>query len=219
MKWLFKRGLDRLFGEKVDFYFWKYRHFLSSNWMVGYLDEKSVNSRHRPKLISLILGLIPERSRVLEVGSGSGQNLILLKKTAPHVVCEGLEINAQAVKHSVEKIREERLDILIHHWDSIVGLGMREYDIVFTDAVLLYISPKNLFPFVNSMIDRSSRGVVLFEQFTEREPFYNDKWVHSIKQLELIYGETLEVHEVLDIWRGEDWKNYGKIVFIKKAAV
>lgn len=186
--------------------------------MVGYVDEKSVNSCHRPKLISFILTHIPDLSSALEVGSGAGQNLVLLKQNAPHVVCEGLEINTRAVKHSMTKIRKEQLDIFIHRGDAITCLGAKVYDIIFTDAVLLYKSPKNLPSFIDALLEKSLKGVIFYEQFTEHEPFYNDKWVHSMTQLKLIYDERFEVHEVVDLWRGEDWENYGKIVFIKKGA-
>jgi SAM-dependent methyltransferase len=216
MKWNIKRRMDLIFGDSVDFFVWKYRHLLTKNWKNGFIDDACINNKHREKLVDILTEKYIGVNSVLEIGSGSGQNLIMIKRQNPYIRCEGIEINKSAVGYSRKLIKSLNLDIPIKEGDFKKNIPLINSDVILSDAVLMYVSPKNLSKFLLDMYNRANSGLILCEQFSDAEEFYNDKWVHSLSQVHELFNGKVKVYDLEDYTRGDDWKKYGKIITIKK---
>ena len=100
---------------------------------------------------------------ILEVGAGTGANLLAIKhlKTAHTLIA--LEPNYEAV----QILRDQHVTEEIMHmsWMDYVPI-YKKVDLVFTYGVLIHVDPKERKKFMQKIIDTSSRYVVCCEYFS-----------------------------------------------------
>ena len=90
--------------------------------------------------------------------------------------------------------------------------------VVLCDAVLMYIGPNNIKQVLKEIVRISKKSVIICEQHTNGNSFYDDKWIHNYDVLlKNISGiQSVIFHSISDdIWRG-DWSKYGKIIVVEK---
>ena len=215
-----KRLFDFLIGDKSDEIYWRYRSFFSSNWRKSYLDTANKIHPHRKLLLEKIIKEKPISS-ILEIGCADGINLRLINNIMPRIILEGIDINKEALNEGINilNIKNIKNIKLKHH--SVRDLSLykdKEFDVVFSDAVLMYIDTNNIKKVIDEMFRVSKKLLIFCEQHTDKKSFYNDKWVHNyayfIKDIPGI--KSVIFNSISDnIWGG-DWNKYGKIIESKK---
>lgn len=182
-----KRLLDKTFGSKIDEIYWQFRHvFGNRKWAEKYLLEASLNHPHRKFIIDKIASYIPFKT-ILEIGCASGPNLYLLAKKFPEVKLYGIDISKKAVETGNELLKKEGISNVKLYTGKADELGQfpdKSFDVVFTDATLIYVAPDKINKVIGEMLRVARKAVILNEWYKENpKSFYNDHWVHNYKLL------------------------------------
>lgn len=214
-----KRLLAKIFGTRLDELFWEFRHFLDKKWSESYISNESLNHPHRQLLIDKISNNFPFQS-VLEIGCASGPNLYLLSQRFLGAKFYGIDISKKAIKEGQKFFDQKRIKNVSLENGSIMNLGNfedRSMDIVFSDAAILYIGPDKIKLVLAEMMRIAKKAVVLCEQHTDGDSFYNNKWVHNYKDIIKKIAPEAKINFTKipeDIWAG-DWAKYGYVIEIK----
>lgn len=211
-----KRLLDKILGDGSDRLFWQCRHFFDYNWSKSYITEESLSHPHRKLLIEKISKYYPFEN-VLEVGSASGPNLYLLAEKFPEVKFYGIDVSGRAISEGKSFfIRRNKKNIFLQkaQVNQLVKFKDKNMDIVFSDATLLYVGLDKIGSVLENMVRIAKKAIILCEQHTDGEPFYDDKWVHNYRA---IIGKHIPSAKVnftkisKKLWKG-DWSKYGYII-------
>jgi ubiquinone/menaquinone biosynthesis C-methylase UbiE len=129
---------------------WANRHVYDEKWIESYW--KSRNHPHRIFLAERIGRFSPIRS-ILEIGCASGPNLYNIAKKFPTAEVRGIDINPLAVQKGNEWFRQEGISnvkLEVGKAQELTQFADKSFDVVFTDAVLIYISPDEIEQVVSS---------------------------------------------------------------------
>lgn len=125
--------------------------------------------RHILMSIQYQTGADKQLKSILEVGAGSGANLLALNtfRNPEHVdllALDAVEPNAKAAENIKKALpKTEVYDLNALDLSSIKGNG---YDMVFTSGVLIHIHPDNLIKVMRNIFRISKRFVVCIEYFS-----------------------------------------------------
>lgn len=97
--------------------------------------------------------------KILELGAGTGTNLLALRCLATNSIIKGLEVNLQAC----ESIRSKGFEV--EHKSIQQWVPDERYDLVFTKGVLIHIEPSDLPKVCSKMVESSSRYILIAEYF------------------------------------------------------
>lgn len=142
---------------------WSNRHIYDGEgWIEDYW--RSRDHPHRSFLVERICKYSPLHS-VLEIGSACGPNLYQIAKKFPDVDIIGIDINPLAVRRGNEWFRQEGISnvkLEVGKAQELKRFADKSFDVVFTDAMLIYISPCEIQKVVKEML-RVGRVLVLNE--------------------------------------------------------
>lgn len=193
-------------------------------WVMSYWDSR--NHRHRPFLIEKIAAFYPFSS-VLEIGCNCGPNLYRLARKFPDTEIVGIDINPDAVRKGNELLAAEGISnvrLLVAKADELGQFQDKSFDVVFTDAVLIYIGPDKIRKVVRDMLRLARKGLVLLERHPFEHNFkdphglgvsYKDLWVRDYTSLlkDLVPEPQISITRVTgDIWKEEGWQETGAII-------
>ena len=201
----------KVFGTKFQELFWKMR---KKEQGVNYCLSSS--HPHRDLLIKTIEGHNPES--ILEVGSASGPNLILLAQKFPKVEIKGIDINSNFVKMGNRYFQEKSILNVKLFKSKADNLDFKDksFDLVFTDAVLIHIGPDKIKKVVNELKRVAKKSIILLEHHSEEVDelgFYNNpRWLRNYRKL-FKDCEVKMTKISSDNWEG-DWGRYGYIIEI-----
>lgn len=124
---------------------------------------KNIYNHTRTEMNELFLNTIPKNSRILEVGTNVGNQLLLLQRMG-FTNLYGIEIQQRAVDFS--KSRTSGLNIV--RGDALdIPFKDNYFDLVFTSGVLIHISPENIDQALNEMYRVSNKYIWGHEYFAE----------------------------------------------------
>jgi SAM-dependent methyltransferase len=222
---------ELIVGTKAREKEWATRHLRKGNdwgneegdWIKGYWDSR--NHSHRNLLVERICKFSP--SSVLEIGCNCGPNLHLLAKKLPNAEIRGIDINPKAVQKGNEWLAQEGISNVKLSVGKANDLGEfqdESFDIVFTDAVLIYIGPDKIKEVIEAMIRIARRALILME-WHRFEPQYKDpnglgvyhhgSWKRDYIALlrQFVRAEQIRVTKIPeDIWPDKNWRTLGAIV-------
>jgi ubiquinone/menaquinone biosynthesis C-methylase UbiE len=141
---------------------WATRHLHDENWAEDYW--KSRDDPHRLFLVEKISKYSPIKS-VLEIGCASGPNLYLIAEKFPKLDVRGIDISPVAVQKGNKWFRQEgfsNVTLEVGKAQDLKRFADKTFDIVFTDAVLIYISPDEIKQAIKEML-RIGRVIILNE--------------------------------------------------------
>lgn len=144
---------------------WATRHLYDENWAEGYW--KSRDDPHRRFLVEEISKHSPIKS-VLEIGCASGPNLYLVAEKFPEADVRGIDISPVAVQKGNELFKQEdfsNVKLEVGKAQDLERFADKTFDVVFTDAVLIYISPDEIKHTIKEML-RVGRVIILNEWHT-----------------------------------------------------
>jgi SAM-dependent methyltransferase len=144
---------------------WATRHLHDKNWAENYW--KSRDDPHRPFVVEKISKYSPIKS-VLEIGCASGPNLYLIAKKFPKASIRGIDISPVAVQKGNTWFRQEgfsNVKLEVGKAQDLKRFADKTFDVVFTDAALIYISPDEIKQIIEEML-RIGRVIILNEWHT-----------------------------------------------------
>ena len=176
---------------------------------------------HRQMLLEIIAKYAPQR--ILEVGCGFGPNLYLLARQFPDAEITGVDLNPVAVAQGNEFFARQGLKVKLLHLkaDELDSFADKSFDLVFTDAVLIYVGPDKICKVAHDMVRLSQRVVIIKEWHTpdtgrSAGRYYAGKWIRDYVSL-LKQFTPPEVQFSLtrfspEIWPDANWSTLGAII-------
>lgn len=222
------RSVQRyLLGTNVDEKYWATRHLRKGDdwgnqdgdWARGYWDSR--NHTHRSFLIERISELSP--SSILEIGCNCGPNLYILAKKFPDAEIRGIDINSMAVQKGNEWFTQEGISnvkLLVGKADDLRQFQDKSFDVVFTDAVLIYIGPDKIKKVVEEMLRVARKALIFLEWhcFNSKSNslgVYVGHWMRDYVALlkEFVPGNKIRVIKMPeDIWADQNWQKWGGVI-------
>ena len=221
----------RLLGTKVKEKFWVRRHLQkgddwgdkNNNWIRGYWNSRSHS--HRSLLIERISKLNP--SSILEIGCNCGPNLYLLARKFPDAEIVGVDINSMAVDEGNKWFAEEgitNVKLLVKRADDLSSFSDKSFDIVFTDATLIYVGPDKIMKVMKEMLRIARKTIFLLEWHyfesggADRRGlgvYHSGAWKRDYVALlkQFVEEKRIAVTRITgDIWPEKNWAEVGAII-------
>jgi ubiquinone/menaquinone biosynthesis C-methylase UbiE len=211
----------------VDEKYWATRHLRKGDdwgnqdgdWARGYWDSR--NHTHRSFLIERISELSP--SSILEIGCNCGPNLYILAKKFPDAEIRGIDINSMAVQKGNEWFTQEGISnvkLLVGKADDLRQFQDKSFDVVFTDAVLIYIGPDKIKKVVEEMLRVARKALILlewhcFNSKSDSLGVYVGHWMRDYVALlkEFVPENKIRVIKMPeDIWPDQNWQKWGGVI-------
>lgn len=196
----------------------------SDDWIKGYWDSQK--HTHRAFLVEKISSFSPVSS-ILEIGCNCGPNLYLLARKFPDAEITGIDINPLAVQKGNEWLAREgtsNVKLLVGKADELERFQEKSFDVVFTDAVLIYVGPDKIQEVMKGMVRVARRALVLMEwhcfEPQRKDPnglgvYHQGHWKRDYVALlkQFVRVEQIRVTKIPeDIWPDDNWRTVGAIV-------
>jgi len=215
-----KRIADKVFGTKADEFFWRFRHIIHDRtWAESYVSREALEHSHRKFLFQVIERHAP-LGKVLEIGCASAPNLIILSQKFPETEFQGIDISENAISVGKKYVKEHNIpniSLKAGNADSIKNFPDKSFDVVFTDAVMIYVGPEKIQAILKEMVRVAKKAIILVEWWSDKPYAYEaDHWAYNWKKLFEEAGiSNLKITRLTDdSWKGE-WAKRGCIVEVK----
>jgi ubiquinone/menaquinone biosynthesis C-methylase UbiE len=234
------RGLvEHVMGTKIQETYWARRHLSAGNdwnsnryrgredeWVMSYWDSQ--DHSHRRFLFDRLSGLAPISS-LLEVGCNCGPNLYLIAKKFPHAEIRGIDINQEAVRTGNTLFAREgmaNVNLRVGKADELNEFGDRSFDVVLTDAVLIYIGPDKIKKVIKEMVRITRRALVLVEWHCEPETdsshglgvYHSGHWKRNYVDLlkQFVPEAQIRLAKIPpEAWPDENWGKLGHVIEVR----
>lgn len=141
----FRKFLDTtLLGTKFQEWLWKKEEFSDSKNYETMFAE-AIEHPHRRFIVDKILTAGTIQS-ALELGCHQGYNLAVLNKEVPGLEPHGIDINARAIQEGIQRLSSMGIaaDLKVGACDLLSGIEDNSMDVVFADAIIIYIGPDKI---------------------------------------------------------------------------
>lgn len=168
-----------LIGTKLYGRIWGRR---ASPINLGTLDQLLLD-RHRAFLLDRISSFGPLES-VLDIGCGAGAAGLLLAKKFPAMRVYGVDIHKLSVDAGNANFKKHNIANAKLMYGNACDLSLfksKSVDLVYTDAVLLYVGPEKIIQAIREMLRVALKGVLLFE--------FHDQALTSDREIRGIHTE------------------------------
>ena len=223
----FRSMQRRSLGTELEEKYWATRHLRKgddwgsekNDWVRGYWDSR--DHSHRSFLIERISKFSP--SSILEVGCNCGPNLYMLAKRFPDAEIRGIDINSMAVQKGNEWFTQEDISsvkLFVGKADDLRQFRDKSFDVVFTDAVLIYIGPDKIKKVIEEMLRVTRKALIFLEWHcfdSKRNPLgvYVGHWMRDYRALlkEFVPEDKIKVTKMpKDLWPDPNWQRWGGVV-------
>ena len=185
--------------------FWKNRKDCAENMW-------NPNHPHRQLILDELKKI--KFDSLLEIGCGCGPNLYRIQKEFPDVVLAGIDINEENIVFGKKTL----LNVILNPTDAIkLPFGDKFYDVVLSDAVLIYANPERAELMIDEMKRVAKKAIVLCEWHDDAINKFGTimagHWVRNYIKL-LGGGKAIKITN----WPGgeEDWNKMGYIITYEK---
>lgn len=134
----------------------------SDNWITEYWD--SHRHPHRDLIMKALHSQSPFYS-VLEVGCNCGPNLKRVTDEFPDAQIMGIDVNKEAIENAIRYLPGAFNVASVHE----IPLDDKSVDISLCDAILMYITPKEIKEVVKELARVTKKAIVLVEWFDKSE--------------------------------------------------
>ena len=223
---IYDRLDPRRFSTAAQMRFWARRHRRpGGDWGPGGADWieaywRSMCHPHRRFLLERIGAYSPLGS-ALEVGCNCGPNLFLLARKYPCARLTGIDVNKAAVERGNELLYQKNVAnarLLTGRADDLSGFPDRGFDVVFSDAVLMYVGPDRVEASLREMLRAASRAVILLEQqdATSASGYYTGgKWRRDYISLVRTLAPSSRIEATPlngSVWPDDGWARCGALI-------
>lgn len=185
----------------------------------------AVNHSHRPFLLEKISALRP-LSTILEVGCSYGPNLYLIAKRFPKTKLTGIDINPLFIQEGEEWLSKEgisNIKLLVGKADELNKFQDKSFDIVFTDALLIYVAPDKIKKVIQEMLRITRRALILVEwhyKDQNKDPqglgvYHLGCWKRNYVNLLKQFAPENQIHITKipkELWPAGEWGNMGYVI-------
>jgi len=214
----------KFLGTRGREWYWATRHLhgkKTNTYWEAY--SRSISHPHRKLLIDKIFSYQPKN--VLEIGCNTGPNLFLLAKNANSTFnALGIDINPQAIKEGknwLEKERVNNVELKCGLGDELEYLPDKSFDVVFSDATVIYIGPDKIARLIKNMLRIARKAIIFSEWNIEKStnnkiPVFFDEmhWVYNYRLL--VNNPDIEINPYPPgTFSSKGWEKYGAIVAFK----
>lgn len=220
--WQAKSFNAYLFGTWIDEKKWAYRKISEVEG-----DFSNLNHPHREFLVNEIIKFSPF-SHILEIGCGYGPNLHRLAKKFPKIEMCGIDINSMSVEKGRKLLSRSGIDNVAMRtgkMDSINKLPDKSFDVVFTDAALIYVGPDKIIKVAKDMLRISRKALVILEWHENLEgsdteglgSYYRGCWKRNYKNLfkKFVPENNISVLKITqEAWPEKNWQEVGYLIKI-----
>lgn len=187
---------------------------------------------HRKYLIDTILKYNPKS--VLEIGCDTGQNLQLIAYDHPEIKCVGIDINAKSIADGnllYKMAGYKNIELLQGKAGDLSRFNDNSFDVVFTDAVLMYIGKDKITSIILDMLAKTKLVLIMCEWIRYTPPYYPHKfkafadygnyyrggWRYDYTRLALPVNKYhVRVKKIThEMWPDKIWSKYGAIIEVQ----
>jgi ubiquinone/menaquinone biosynthesis C-methylase UbiE len=208
---------EHVSGTKAREKWWERRATVKEYW-----DNRSIENK---KYLAERLAAFSPIKSVLEIGCASGPNLYVIAKKYPEAKIAGLDINTEAVAYGNAQLAKEGINnvtLLAGKADELDRFPPHSFDIVFTNACLIYIGPDKIKDVIQGMLRIVHKGLVLLECYCFEEErdtngmgYYDGGiWLRNYAALlrQFVPPEKINVTRLPEeLWTMRPWRDYGAI--------
>jgi len=209
-----------LLGTRARERYWSERQ----NMAEGYWANRNLPITH---FVADRISKLASFRSILEVGCASGPNLYQLGRKFPEAQITGIDINRETVQYGNAQFAREgmaNVRLSVGRADELGEYQDKIFDIVFTNAVLIYIGPDKIRDVVQGMLRITRRAILLVELYhpnaDDQDPLglgvYKDGyWVRDYAALfrPFVAGGRISIAKIPeDVWPGEPWRALGYII-------
>ena len=157
-------------------------------------------------------------STALDYGCGYGVNMNILKKIKKEIKLNCMDISKERltmldiINDNIYKMQFNKLGI-----DSLLKLE-KEFDLVYSHAVLIYVSPQKIHELLKRLIKSSKQSILLHEltyEFSKEK--INHLHIHNYKKIIKKINPSLEVNSFKSLRPGDPWSTHGTKIIINKS--
>lgn len=184
----------------------------------------NLNHPHRQFLLEKIDTFQPFYN-ILEIGCGYGPNLYLLAKKFPKTELMGIDINPLSIQEGNRLLMKEKISnvkLSVGKVDKLNKFQDKSFDIVFTDALLIYIGPDKIKKVIQEILRIVCRALILVEWHAEnqKDPYglgiyhfgcWKRNYVNLIKQF-VPENQICLTKIPKDLWPVRNWEKLGYII-------
>jgi len=197
---------------------WDDKH--SKDWVLGYWNSET--HPHRIPLLDAIKKYRP--SGVLEIGCNCGPNLSLIAQEFPLADITGIDINRVAIERGKELFSKEKITnvtLVVGKADDLGMFGDGQFDVVVSDAVLMYIGPDKILPVLKEMVRVTKKSLLLLEWHdgqTDYKGIFNEHWVRNYEQIPQLFPHVkVNVTKLPpELWNDRMWQQFGYVIEVTK---
>jgi len=198
--------------------FFKYKFddsYVSVDFNALFNLENSETEKYRLKLFNKFN--LKKVSSILDYGCGYGINLKVLQDINPKFILNGMDISKKDLR-MLEILNNNLFKININILDHNKLKNFEsKFDLVFTDAVLIYVNPSTIKDHVKNLIN-SSKKYLLFHELTYE--FNKSKIshlnIHDFRLLIKSINPKLKISFYKSLKPGYPWSSHGTRILISK---
>jgi len=183
----------------------KYWRDRIADWNQAY--GTTINHPHRNSLMEVLREI--EFDSVLEIGCNIAPNLQRIKNEFKRIRLAGCDINEQSII-SARKILPAEANLWVSE-ASELPFDDKSYDLVITDAILIYIDKKEIEKVRDEMLRVARKGIVMVEWQSNREDKIFGHWRRDYKKL--FEGHRVHLNKITN-WGGL-WNRFGYIIYVE----
>lgn len=139
----------------------------------------------------------------------------------------GIDINPVAIQKGNEWLAQEGISnvrLVAGRADELQAIPDKSFDIVFTDALLLYIGPDKITKVVKEMIRIARRALIFLEwhyfESGQKDPrglgvYFRGNWKRDYGALlrQFVGEERIHLTKIAkDIWPDKNWSEVGAVI-------
>lgn len=182
---------------------WRYE---CDNWLDDY--KKSVEHPHRSLIIDALRD-IPAAS-ILEVGCNTGPNLYRISEEYEDTKLAGIDVNRPSILAAREFLRPH-IDLKVA---NVTGIPHKDdsYDVVISDAVLLYVGPRRIKKALDELDRVAKKAIILIEwdSHSIKGKLKDFHWTYNYKNLLGRRGFKVTKTKITKKhWPTESWSKNG----------
>jgi ubiquinone/menaquinone biosynthesis C-methylase UbiE len=174
--------------------------------------------------VEKIVSLQPRR--ILEVGCNCGPNLRLLSEKMPDAELVGIDINPMAIEKGKAWFEREGISNVTLMEGKADALNLFEnghFDLVFSDAVLIYFGPDMIEHVAKEMFRVSGKAIILLEwnDFSDTNNALGVMQKHWVRNYDALLKSEMPSARITtekipeDLWDDSYWRTYGALVDVR----
>lgn len=217
------RDLAKFFDEsRISYQFnllvWKFKYIVNANKYTPKF-EQLIKMPHRKLLVEIIMNYKNWNS-CLEIGCGKAPNLFLLSQKDNKKNLYGADISQSVINQNKKNILLKKINFF---QSSLFAVADKNYDIILSDAVLMYSPPSKIKSTLEKLI-MAAKSIIIINTFhiktiENNEPwiYLGGSWAYDFEKLliDIPCKYSIKKHPE-NLYSDHNWIKYGHIITITK---